>query len=302
MAKKENKYKDYNKHKQTYTPTGLAQYLGLGRPIDYYNTPTRLALLLSILAGMIEVFYQGAANGLSSTEAITFGANAGFSFLFSFMLAAELDPDRRIGGLIGGFLSVLGVHFLGIGNIIVLLWLLWILRMLNRTAGDRHRMVDDIIILGCAWYLGVNEFWLYPVLTAAAFIAEALLPVGYFGSYFLAAMAFATTFFAKISFQAANLSSIYILIGAVAFILFLPELKVATFCQALGDKDGQELYKLRLWASQGCFIMILLSLIIMHGDKQAITNLPAIMASIGTGIYLIYDLVVNKTYKNIKRR
>jgi len=302
MAKKENKYKDYNKHKQTYTPTGIGEYLGLGRAIDFDNYPTRLALLFSIVSGVAEVFYQGAFNGLSSSDSISFGAQAGFSFLLSFMLAAELDPDRRAGGLIAGVLSVAGVHFLGTGNVIVLLWLLWILRMLNRTAGDRHRMVDDAIMLCSAWYLGVNEFWLYPVLTAAAFIVEAVLPAGYFGSYFLAAMAFAATFFAKLSLEPANLSIIYIYIGAVAFILFLPELKVASFCQALGDKDGQELYKLRLWATQGCFIMILLSLVVMHGDKQALTNLPAIMAAIGCGIFLMYDLVVNKPYNNIKRR
>lgn len=302
MAKKENKYKDYNKHKEVYNPSGLGEYLGLGRAIDFDNYPTRLALLFSILSGVAEVFYQGHFNGLSSSEAISFGANAGFSFLFSFMLAAELDPDRRLGGLLGGFLSVIGVHFLGVGNIIVLLWLLWILRMLNRTAGDRHRMVDDILILGCAWYLGVNEFWIYPMLTAVAFIIESRLPGGYFGSYFLAAMAFACAFFAKITFEPANLSIIYVYICAVAFILFLPELRIASFCKALGDKDGQELYKLRLWASQGCFIMIITSLIVMHGDKQAITNLPAIMAAIGCGIFLIFDLVVNKPYNGSRRR
>lgn len=302
MAKKENKYMDYNKHKQTYTASGIGEYLGLGRAIDFNNYPTRLAFLFSILSGVAEVFFQGAFNGLSSSASISFGAQAGFSFLLSFMLAAELDPDRRAGGLIAGFLSVLGIHFMGTGNVIVLLWLLWILRMLNRTAGDRHRVADDILILGCAYYLGVNEFWLYPLLTAAAFIVEAILPAGYFGSYFLAAMAFAVTFFAKISFEPANLSIIYVYIGAIAFILFLPALKVANYCKALGDKDGQELYKLRLWASQGCFIMIMLSLIIMHGDKQALTNLPAIMAAVGSGVFLLYDLVVNKPYNNPKRR
>lgn len=302
MSKKENKYKDYNKHKEVYNPTGLAEYMGLGRAIDFDNYPTRLALLFTILCGVAEVFYQGHFNGLSSGAAIAFGANAGLSFLLSFMLAVELDPDRRAGGLLGGFLSVLGVHFLGVGNAIVLLWLLWILRMLNRTAGDRHRMVDDIIILGCAWYLGVNEFWIYPLLTAAAFIVETQLPGGFFGSYFLAAMAFACTFFAKISFEPANLSITYIYICGLAFILYLPELKIASFCRALGDKDGQELYKVRLWASQGCFIMIILSLIIMHGDKQAITNLPAVMAAIGCGIFLIYDLVINKPYNDRRKR
>lgn len=302
MAKKENKYKDYNKHKQTYNPTGLAEYIGLGRAIDFYNYPTRLAIMFSIVTFAAEVIYQGTFNGTASTAAMMIGANVGFSFLLSFMLAAELDPDRRAGGLIAGFLSAIGVHFMGVGNIIVLLWLLWILRMLNRTAGDRHRMVDDAIIIGSAAYLGMNEFWVYPMLTGAAFIIESQLPAGYFGSYFLAAMAFATLLFADITRVVPDLSIVYIYLCAVAFILFLPELRIAGYCKALGDKDGQPLYKYRLWASQGCFIMILMSLIVMHGDKQALNNLPAIMAAVGTGIFMVYDLAVNKPYDNVKRR
>lgn len=302
MAKKENKYKDYNKHKDTYKPEGLAEFFGLGRPIDFYSYPTRLALLFSILTCVAEVVYQGTFNSASSSAAMTMGANVGLSFLFCFFIAAELDPDRRVGGLIGGFLSAIGVHLLGEGNIIVLLWLLWILRMLNRTAGDRHRMVDDLIIIGCAAYLGIKEFWLYPLLTGAAYVVESQLPAGFFGSYFLAAISLGSTYFANKTSEVPSLSLLYIYMGAIAFILFLPELRVASFCQALGDKDGQPLYKTRVMAAQGCFILILLSLITLHGDKQALTNLPAIMAATGAGAYLLYDLMIHKPYDNLKKR
>ena len=303
MAKKENKYKDYNRHKEVYQPTGIAEYMGLGRVIDFDNYPTRLAFLFSILTCVAEVLYQGVfVPGSTSSAAMMMGANVGLSFLFCFMIAIELDPDRKLGGLLGGFLSAIGVHFLGEGNIIVLLWLLWMLRMFNRTAGDRHRMADDILIIGTAAWLGANEFWVYPVITGAAFVVEALITAGYFGSYFLAAFAFATTFFADMTRTAPNLSIFYVYMCAIAFLLFLPELRVATLCQAVGDKDGQPLYKTRLIYCQAIFIMIIFALVVLHGDKQAIVVLPAIMSAIGCGAYLLFDLIVNKPYHNLKRK
>lgn len=302
MAKKENKYKDYNRHKETYHATGIGEYLGLGRAINFDNYPTRLAFLFTIVSCVAETFYQGAVNGLSSSASMMFGANVGLSLLFSFFIANELDPDRKVGGLIGGILSAVGVHFLGEGNIIVLLWLLWMLRMFNRTAGDRHRMADDILIIGCAAWLGANEFWVYPVITGAAFVVEALITAGYFGSYFLAAIAFASTFFANVTREPANLSLLYVYMCGIAFMLFLPELRVASLCQAVGDKDGNPLYKTRLIYCQAIFIMIIFALVVLHGDKQAIVVLPAIMSAVGCGAYLLYDLVVNKPYHNLKRR
>lgn len=302
MAKKENKYKDYNRHKEVYQATGIGEYLGLGRVINFDNYPTRLAFLGAILSCVAEVFYQGAVNGLSSSASIMFGANVGLSLLFCYMIALELDPDRKVGGLIGGVLSAIGVHFLGEGNIIVLLWLLWLLRMFNRTAGDRHRVADDIMIIGTAAWLGANEFWVYPVITGAAFVIEALIPAGYFGSYFLAAFAFATTFFADMNRTSPELSIFYVYMCGIAFMLFLPELRVAQLCQAVGDKDGQPLYKIRLIYCQAIFIMTIFGLVMLHGDKQALVLLPAIMAAIGCGAFLLFDLIVNKPYHNLKRR
>ena len=297
MSKKENKYKDYNKHKSTYAPTGLGEYFGLGRPIDFYDYPTRLCLMFTVLTAVAEMFYQSKILQ-AEAGAMTMAIGVGFSFFFSFFITAELDPDRHAGGLIAGFLSALGVHFMGVGNAAVLIWLLWLLRMLNRTAGDRHRMVDDILLIGCAAYLGKTEFWTYPLLTAVAFIIDSQLPEGYFGSYFLAAMAFAVTFFADMSRDPASLTVTYIYLGAVAFILFLPALRVASLCQAVGDKDGAPLYKLRVWAAQGSFLFIIMTLIVMCGDKQAVNLLPAIMAAIGAGAFLPYDLAINKPYNN----
>lgn len=74
--------------------------------------------------------------GADTETAMYFGLNTAAAFFFSWLIAQELDPDRKLGGIIGGGLSIVVALTLGEGNVLVLLWPLFILRMLNRTSGS----------------------------------------------------------------------------------------------------------------------------------------------------------------------
>ena len=130
MAKKGNKYKGYEPG-EAYDPTGVSKYLGLGRPIDFGQKVNKLAMMATIFLCVAITLWK-TSGGMDSGEAVMFSLTSGLGFLLSYMIAQELDPDRQLGGIIGGALTVIGYYFFGAGNIIVLLWLLFVLRMLNR--------------------------------------------------------------------------------------------------------------------------------------------------------------------------
>ena len=244
MAKKGNKYKGYEPG-EVYDPTGISKYLGLGRPIDFGQKVNKLAMMATIFLCVAITLWK-TSSGMDSGEAVMFSLTSGLGFLLSYMIAQELDPDRQLGGIIGGALTVIGYYFFGAGNIMVLLWLLFVLRMLNRSSGDRHRIADNVIMIGSAVWLGKEGFWVYPLLTAAAYILESQIKGGYFRSLYLAGISLAGLAIAEFSKEATVLTMEMILVNCMAVILFLPEIRIAEYTQAKGDKNGKRLFPKRL--------------------------------------------------------
>ncbi len=288
MAKKSNKYK--GPKLEDFDPTGISQYLGLGRPIDFESKVTKYAFMAAILISVAVTLWQS-SQGLSATDAVFASVGYMLGFILSYMVGLELDPDRKLGAAIGGVLTIIAYAIFGEGNILVMLWLLFVLRMINRSSGDRHRLGDNAIIIGCAGWLGHDGFWVYPFLTGAAYILESQLKVGYFRSLYLAGIALFTLVFAAFSKQPNVLSMDYIGIMAVAFMLYLPMCRVGEYVQALGDKTGKRLLGRRVQGMAGFFLMMLFSVTFLHGNAAAQAMLPAACAAIGVGGYLFVALM-----------
>ena len=289
MAKKGNKYKGY-KPGEVYDPTGISKYLGLGRPIDFGEKVNKIAMLATIFICVAVTLWK-TSSGMDSGEAVMFSMTSGLGFLLSYIIALELDPDRQLGGLIGGALTVLGYYFFGAGNIAVMLWLLFILRMLNRSSGDRHRIGDNVIIIASAVWLGKEGFWVYPLLTGAAYILESQIKGGYFRSLYLAGISLAGLIIAEFSKESVVLTLDMIVLNCFAIILFLPEIRIAEYTQAKGDKNGKRLIPKRLQATMGFFCMLLVAAIFLHGNEAGKQLLPGTMAAIGCGLYLLVALM-----------
>ncbi|MCD7974872.1 MAG: hypothetical protein LUF25_03680 [Phascolarctobacterium sp.] len=293
MSRKSNKYAGY----QPPDPTGIDAYLGLMRPLDISDNITRFAMLCSALSGVAVVLWN-LVQGESFYDMLLKGVGAGLECLFSFVIAKELDPDRTYGGIIGGILTAITSFFLGQGNILVMFWLLFLLRMLTRTSGDRHRVGDNIIIIGTALWLGINGYWLYLMATGAAYALESQLSDGYSRSLYLAGLSLAgAAAVAKYIPIIAehDLSLIYLGIICIAFILFLPEIRLSLETKFKGYKDGRRINARRLQAAQGAFILIMFSMSFFQGDSQALALMPATMAAIGCGAYLFICVLQKKT-------
>lgn len=290
MAKKSNKYAGYQAVEDI---TGVGAYIGLGRPIDLEDNTTRLALVGSLLS-MAAVTAWKITQNIDVMDAAMEGVGVALCFLFSYMIAQELDPDRKFGGIIGGVLTVIATAFLGEGNIMVMMWMLFILRLLNRTSGSVHKIGDNIIIIGISAWLGHDGYWLYPLITASVYAMETQIPGGYFRSWYLAGLALCTCFFADFNFLVQNLSMVYVWIMCATFIIFLPEIRAAVLTEAKGDRNNKRISPRRLQVAQGFFLMIVVVLGYLHGDSQAQSLIPAYMAAIGCGIYMVPALMKNK--------
>lgn len=299
MAKKGNKYK--GPQAADFVPEGINAYLGLGRPFEFDSWLSRIAILATVFTAVGVTFWRS-SQGMESYDATMAGVGTALGFLFSFMIARELDPDRRLGGIIGGVLTVAASVILGEGNILVMLWLLFILRMFTRTSGDRHRIADNVLIIGSAFWLGKEGYWLYPLLTGAFYVLESQISEGYFRSLYLAGIALASAALAEYNTLDNSLSFYYIVLMGICFIVFIPELRVAQYVHFKGDKNDRPINPRRLQTAQGSFLLLCFIVMFFHGDKQALALLPAVMAAIGCGIYLFVALLNHEVDFNIKRR
>ncbi|MDD4321899.1 MAG: hypothetical protein PHH31_10200, partial [Acidaminococcaceae bacterium] len=167
-------------------------YFGLGRMIDFSDGVTRIALFLTAISAIVATVFK-TMQGETSDVSAYFGLNVAVQFFFVFLLAQELDPDRKLGGIIGGGISLIIAFTLGMGNVLTLLWLVFIMRLISQTSGCRHKAGDNAILIIISYFLGKDGLWLYPTLTGVAYVLESQLKGGYYRSLYIGGLAFAVT-------------------------------------------------------------------------------------------------------------
>ena len=292
MAKRENKFA-----KTVRTEDASNENFGLGRPFDIDERFNRLAIMGGLLSAIVLLIIRqvtGTGTGSVMLDGVCYAAG----FFFAYLIGREVDPEpgREWGALLGAVVTLgLEAYFgVDINGVVALLWALFICRMFNRTSGSRHRIGDNVIILGSAFWMGHIGYWLFPVITGICYVLESQIRDGYFRSLYLAGIAFAMCVITGRGTEVPVLSAAFLYLMGVAFILFLPQLTMAGFSKARDDRHNHFLIKTRLQVAQTVFLLATGLLIYMGGNQAGIIFLPCIGTAIGTGIYLLLYLVKRK--------
>jgi hypothetical protein len=292
MAKRENKFAKAVREEDTSN-----ENFGLGRPFDFDNRFDRLALMVALIATIVMLIVRqvtGTGTGSVMLDGVCYAAG----FFFAYLIGREVDPEpgREWGALLGALISLgLEAYFgVDINGVVGLLWMLFICRMFNRTSGSRHRIGDNVLILGSAFWMGHIGYWLFPVITGICYVLESQIKEGYFRSLYLAGIAFAMCVVTGRGSEIPVLSTTYLYMMGIAFILFLPQLTMAAYSRARDDRRGHFLIKTRLQVAQTVFLLGTGLLIYFGGNSAGIIFLPCIGTAIGTGLYLLFYLLKKK--------
>ena len=292
MAKRENKFA------KTVRQEDLSnENFGLGRPFDFDDRFNRTVIMGALISTIVLLIFRqvtGTATGSVMKDGVSYAAG----FFFAYLIGREVDPEpgREWGALLGAFVALGLEAFFGvdINGVVALLWALFICRMFNRTSGSRHRIGDNAIILGAAFWMGYIGYWLFPVITGICYVLESQIKEGYFRSLYLAGIAFAMCVITGRGEQTPVLTTTYIYLMGIAFILFLPQLTMAAYSTARDDRRNQYLVKTRLQCAQAVFLLAAGLLIYFGGNAAGIIFLPCIGTAIGTGLYLLFYLLKKK--------
>ena len=292
MAKRENKFV-----KVVRDEDASNENFGLGRPFDFDVSFNRIAIMGALIATIVLLIVRqvtGTGTGSVMLDGVCYAAG----FFFAYLIGREVDPEpgREWGALVGAFITLgLEAYFgVDINGVVGLLWVLFICRMFNRTSGSRHRIGDNVIILGSAFWMGHVGYWLFPVITGICYVLESQIKGGYFRSLYLAGISFAMCVVTGRGTEIPVLSTTYLYLMGVAFILFLPQLTMAGFSKARDDRHNHYLIKTRLQCAQAVFLLATGLLIYFGGNTAGIIFLPCIGTAIGTGLYLVFYLLKKK--------
>jgi hypothetical protein len=273
----------------------LSNFSSIGRPVDL-NYPTNRAIALLTVGLMIGSALFRLLTGDELLQGILGGIGAGLTIFLAWAVSREVDPDHDLSAFWGAGLALVGLLLAGLPSFGALLWLLLILRVVNRTSGREAKIGDSVAILGLGGWLAWYGNWLYGLLTALAFLLDSRLSaptrrhLPFAGAAFvIAVISFG---FGETGPRDSSLSLASALAIVIISILFTPVIIASRQVEAVGDQTGEPLNPRRVRLGQ--FLALLAGVLIALGQGNAgvVALLPLWAALLGVVLYALGGLVL----------
>jgi hypothetical protein len=269
---------------------GLNDFTSLGRPLDPKCPTNRAIATLALAVAFIWATIQ-LVSGAEVFESLLAGAAAAFTAFMAWALGRELDPDHDLSAFVGAGLGLIGLILFGTPSLLVVLWMLLLLRLVNRTSGLAARPLDSLAVLGLGIWLTWQGYWMAGLLTALGLLADGLLsrPLRY--HLFLGGLTFGATaailIFRGGAVKATGFATPVLVLLAVTVGLFL--VVIATYGQvrSVGDVTNDPLDHRRVQAAQVLALLAGLLFAWPPGQSGVVALLPLWAAMSGAGIYRI---------------
>lgn len=276
----------------------MSDITALGRLPDprYPTNRAIMALALAVaVAGSIFQWLRGA----ELPESVAWGIGAGFSLFLAWALGRELDPDHDLSAFVGAALALVALPFFDTPSLLLILWLLLVLRIVNRTVGLPARPLDSLGVLGLGTWLVWQGHWIVGLVAAVAFLLDGLLPPPLRYHLLVSALALAATgalsiFHGGMAMESGPTTAVAILSAALVA-LFLVVIVTSREVQAVGDATGKPLQPRRVQAAQMIALLTALLYAWWAGASGMVALLPLWAAMLGVSLYRLAILFGSRT-------
>jgi hypothetical protein len=272
----------------------LSDMTSISRSIDLdypSNRAIAIVTILVVVGGALSQFLSGGGWG----ESILWSANGGVSIFLTWALCRELDPDHAVSAFVAAGLALLGLVFWGLPRLAAILWLIMVVRVVNRTTGLAAGLLDSLAVLGLGSWLSLEGNWGYGVINALAFLLDSQLPPRARRQLILAVLAVTVTLaIALVGDEPpweGRPSLLGGLIGLALSVLFLPVILTARHLESVGDRSQQPLEATRVQAAQMLALLTGVETLIVGGTAAIGALLPLWAAVLGASIFWLYLVV-----------
>ena len=277
----------------------LADLTALGRtPIDpSYPTNWAIATLALVvaIAGTIVRLLTGAA----LLESVLWGIGAGFVPFLTWALGRELDPDHDLSAFVGAGLVLITFLLPDMPSLVLILWLLLVLRIVNRTVGLPAKPWDSLGVLGLGAWLTWQGYWMIGLMTAVAFLLDGLLSPPLRHHLFVSGLSFVITVVLAIFHGEMAMESgptMPVVISSVVMVgLFTIVIATTRKVEAVGDATGKVLNLRRVQAAQVLALLTGLLSAWWAGASGMMAMLPLWAAMAGVSLYRLVILFLSRS-------
>lgn len=146
----------------------MQQLSTIARPVDPSYPTNRAIIILILLVFAGTSLYRGA----DSPEAFISGLVAAVVVFLAWAIARELDPDPEYAAFLPAAISIPLLVFIPVHGLLAPLFLLLLLRVVNRTTGLPAGVLDSAALLLLSGWLVHTGFWIAGPAAVAAFLLD----------------------------------------------------------------------------------------------------------------------------------
>ena len=278
----------------------MQKFTSIGRPMDMsYATNRLIMLIFAVVFGLITVFGYFFRQ-MDFVPALGYGFGMAIGVFFAWAIARELDPDHDYSAFIGSGFALIAMFIFYPPDFVGLIWLLLILRIINRSTGLPARITDSLLVSIIATYLICKGGWIYGLFSIIAFLLDSFLDPQFRDQLYFAALNAVITVLIWIFRGIPNYSdalSIPILIIAISIsLLAIPLIAASSKTISLSDITHQKLNSTRIQAAQ-LFALAFALIILFYEGNTGMRKLSVLWAVFpGLSIYCL----LNKMKKPVK--
>lgn len=163
----------------------IYKYSAIGRPLDFSYQSNKNAAIIALLFFVFGIVWKLIA-GVLFGPSLIFGLGAAATAFLAWAIGREVDPDYNATAFLGAVFSFTGLLVFGMPLILGMLWLLFLMRIFNRTTGLPAKINDSIILfLLTTWMVYSSENALYAFAAGLVYFLDARFrPKHHFHLYF----------------------------------------------------------------------------------------------------------------------
>jgi hypothetical protein len=143
----------------------------IGRPIDIHYTTNKIITIIMGLA-LIYTFIMEYLESFLILESLFFAVFFSLSVFFCWALGRELDPEYDYSAFIGILFLFLPFFLVDGINLFFMLWLMFSLRMINRTTGKPAGIMDILLYLILTSLFSIILYPIIAILASLAFLFD----------------------------------------------------------------------------------------------------------------------------------
>ncbi|MGK7393362.1 MAG: hypothetical protein ACNS62_02275 [Candidatus Cyclobacteriaceae bacterium M3_2C_046] len=268
-------------------------FSSLARPLDIKNKTNLYILILTLFTIVAGTFIK-MPEGIAILNSFLWSLSAGFMVFISWAISRELDPDYPIAAFISVGIVGLAIIFIQelYPDFLLLLFLLLVFRLINRTVGPPAKWIDSILIAGVGIWLSFELSYIISFVLAIAFWLDSSLPDPLRRQKLFAGLSLATGI---LSFWLAPSNPIngfyieeYLIYEVVIILLFIPVILLTRSVRSDKDLEPTPLHLLRVRAVQIFALVVFLVLVIWEGYSILLMIMPLAASFVGISLYRLF--------------